>query len=169
MKKLAITLFLLVFVTACFESHRQGSKTDDFKRMRIKTVRGDILIEFYPKQAPVTVKRIKELVSEGFYSGLTFHRVIPGFVAQGGDPNGDGTGGSGVKIKAEFSQLKHKLGTVAMARAQSIHSADSQFYIVLGELPHLDGQYTIFGKVLEGIENVKKIKQGDQMITVTLE
>lgn len=138
-------------------------------KVRIKTIHGDIVFKFYAKDAPNTTKRIQDLIKEGFYDGLTFHRVVPGFVVQGGDPTGTGTSGSGKKLKAEFNDRKHVPGTVAMARAQDIHSADSQFYICMGSFPHLDGSYTVFGMVTEGLENVSKIKQGDKMISVTLE
>lgn len=134
----------------------------------INTDYGDIKFKFYSKDAPNTSARIAELIQEGFYNGLTFHRVIPGFVAQGGDPLGNGTGGSGKKQKAEFNQRKHLLGTVSMARSADPDSADSQFYICLGPQPHLDGQYTVFGQVVEGIEAVQKLKVGDKMNSVTL-
>ena len=150
---------------------KQGSNTSSEgtgKNMVIETDHGTIEIEFYPNEAPLTVARIKELVSQGFYDGLTFHRVVPDFVVQGGDPKGNGTGGSGKNIKAEFNQHKHVLGTVAMARAQNPDSADSQFYIALNSLPSLDNNYTVFGKVTSGIEAVKKIKIGDKMKKVTL-
>ncbi len=128
--------------------------------VRVKTSKGDIVFKLLPEVAPNTVGRFKELVSQGFYNGTVFHRVIPGFVIQGGDPTGTGTGGSGTKLKAEFSELKHKKGTVAMARAQDINSADSQFYIALGEQPHLDGKYTIFGEVTEGANVLDRDQKG---------
>ncbi len=136
--------------------------------MVIETEYGPIEIEFYAKDAPQTVARIQELVKSGFYNGLSFHRVVPGFVVQGGDPRGDGTGGSGTKLKAEFNTRHHVEGTVAMARAQDKDSADSQFYISLGTHPHLDNSYTVFGQVTKGMDAVKKIKVGDKMKTVTL-
>ncbi len=134
----------------------------------IRTVHGDIVFKFYPNEAPNTVTRISQLISEGFYDGLTFHRVVPNFVVQGGDPQGTGTGGSGQKLKAEFNDIQHVRGTVAMARAQDINSADSQFYIALSTLPHLDGQYTVFGQVVEGLELLDKITVGDKMLSVIL-
>lgn len=134
----------------------------------IETAKGNISFRFYSKDAPTTVARIAELVKTGFYNGLTFHRVVPDFVIQGGDPVGNGTGGSGQKLKAEFNSRKHVLGTVAMARSQDPDSADSQFYIALGPIPHLDGSYTVFGQVSEGIENVKKIEMGDTMTKVSI-
>jgi len=129
---------------------------------------GRIVIEFYPKDAPNTVDNFIKLANKGFYNGLTFHRVEPGFVVQGGDPSGDGTGGPGYTIKAEFNQQKHLTGTVAMARAEHPDSAGSQFYICLAPQPYLDGQYTVFGQVIEGMEIVKGIKIGDVMKKVTI-
>lgn len=121
---------------------------------------GNVEILLLPEVAPVHVARIKELVNQGFYNGLKFHRVIPGFMAQTGDPKGDGTGGSGTKLKAEFSNTKHVRGTVSMARSMDPNSADSQFFIVFEDAPHLNGQYTVFGQVINGMENVDKIKKG---------
>ena len=134
-------------------------KANDHINMKLKS--GTVLIELRPDLAPKHVKRISTLVNEGFYDGLTFHRVIPGFMAQGGDPLGNGTGGSGVNIEAEFSNANHVRGTLSMARAQDPNSADSQFFICFGDTPHLDGQYTIWGQVVNGMEYVDKIKQGD--------
>lgn len=135
----------------------------------ITTSKGVIKYKFYPNEAPNTVKRIAELIQKGFYNGLGFHRVVPGFVIQGGDPKGDGTGGSGQNLKAEFNSRKHVPGAVAMARAQDPDSADSQFYISLGTHPHLDNSYTVFGKVVEGMDVVEKIAVGDRMTSVTLQ
>lgn len=134
----------------------------------IETKHGKIEIEFYPKDAPKTVARIKELTKKGFYNGLSFHRVEPGFVVQGGDPLGNGTGGSGQNLPAEFNKNKHVEGTVAMARAMDPNSADSQFYICLGAAPHLDNNYTVFGQVKKGMDAVKKIGVGDKMTKVSL-
>jgi peptidylprolyl isomerase len=124
--------------------------------------KGRVVIELRPDLAPATVARIKELTRQGFYNGVVFHRVIDGFMAQGGDPTGTGTGGSGVKLPAEFSNEAFVRGTVAMARAASPDSADSQFFICFAPAPFLDGKYTIWGRVVEGMENVDKIKKGDQ-------
>ena len=121
---------------------------------------GMVVIEMRPDLAPKHVARIKELAREGFYDGLTFHRVIGGFMAQGGDPKGNGTGGSGQNIPAEFSDEPHVRGTLSMARAQNPNSADSQFFIVLKDAPHLDSQYTVWGKVTDGMEHVDQIKLG---------
>ncbi len=127
---------------------------------------GTVQIEFYPDSAPNTVANFEKLANSGFYNGLTFHRVEPGFVVQGGDPNGDGTGGPGYKIKAEFNSRKHLTGTVAMARANQPDSAGSQFYICLAPAAFLDNNYTVFGQVTEGMDLVQKIRKGDKMKTV---
>lgn len=127
---------------------------------------GTIKIEFYPDVAPNTVANFEKLANQGFYNNLTFHRVEPGFVVQGGDPNGDGTGGPGYRIKAEFNERKHLEGTVAMARSQNPDSAGSQFYICLAPAPFLDRNYTVFGQVVEGMEHVHKIRRGDRMTSV---
>lgn len=121
---------------------------------------GRVVIEMRPDLAPNHVARIKELAREGFYDGIVFHRVIDGFMAQTGDPTGTGTGGSGKNLAAEFSLDNHVRGVVSMARAQSPDSADSQFFIVLADAPWLDGQYTVWGKVSEGMEHVDSIKKG---------
>ncbi len=120
-----------------------------------------VVIELRPDLAPKHVARIKELVRQGFYDGIVFHRVIEGFMAQTGDPTGTGTGGSGQKIDAEFSKEPFKRGTVGMARAQSPNSADSQFFIMFANGDFLNGQYTVWGQVVEGMEYVDKIKRGE--------
>jgi peptidylprolyl isomerase/peptidyl-prolyl cis-trans isomerase B (cyclophilin B) len=130
---------------------------------------GEIRIELYPEDAPRTVESFVALSKKGFYNGLRFHRVVPGFVVQGGDPKGDGTGGPGYTLKAEFNKRKHVRGTVAMARSQHPDSAGSQFYICFAPTPHLDGQYTVFGQVVKGMEVVDGIKVGDRMKSVTIE
>lgn len=126
----------------------------------LKTKNGDVIIEMYEDVAPHHVARIKELVRQGYYNGLKFHRVIDGFMAQTGCPRGDGTGGSGKKLKAEFNRLQHKRGTVSMARAMDPDSADSQFFICYADCPWLDGQYTIWGNVVSGMEYVDMLKKG---------
>lgn len=128
----------------------------------------EIRIDFYPEDAPKTVENFVTLAKKGFYNNLTFHRVVPDFVVQGGDPKGNGTGGPGYTIKAEFSKRKHVRGTLAMARSQDPDSAGSQFYITYGPTPHLDGNYTVFGQVVSGMEHVDRIKQGDRMKSVTI-
>ncbi len=135
----------------------------------LKTPYGPIRFKFYPNDAPQTVRRIIELIQKGFYNGLTFHRVVPGFVIQGGDPTGTGMSGSGQKLKAEFNNRHHSEGAVAMARAQDPDSADSQFYITLGPQPQLDHSYTVFGQVIEGMDAARKIQVGDKMTTVGVE
>jgi peptidylprolyl isomerase/peptidyl-prolyl cis-trans isomerase B (cyclophilin B) len=129
---------------------------------------GEIRIEFFPEDAPKTVENFVTLAKKGFYNGLAFHRVVPGFVVQGGDPQGNGTGGPGYTIKAEFNPQKHVRGSVAMARSQHPDSAGSQFYITYGAQPHLDGSYTVFGKVVAGMEHVDAIRQGDRMTSVSI-
>jgi peptidylprolyl isomerase len=125
---------------------------------------GRVVIQLRPDLAPGHVARIKELARQGFYDGLKFHRVIPGFMAQTGDPNGDGSGGSGKNQKAEFSQEHHVRGTVSMARrGNDINSADSQFFICFAPASNLDGQYTIWGQVVSGMEVVDQIKAGTSM------
>jgi peptidylprolyl isomerase len=123
---------------------------------------GRVVIEMRPDLAPNHVARIKELVRQHFYDGVVFHRVIDGFMAQTGDPTGTGMGGSGQKLKAEFSKEKHVRGTVSMARPGDINGADSQFYIMFAPTPSLDGQYTIWGQVTSGMEFVDNIKKGDR-------
>jgi peptidylprolyl isomerase len=127
----------------------------------LDTTQGAVVVALRPDLAPKHVARIKELVREGFYDGLLFHRVIDGFMAQTGCPSGTGTGGSGQKLKAEFSREPHKRGTVSMARAQSPDSGDSQFFICFADSPWLNGQYTVWGTVIEGMDNVDKIKRGE--------
>ena len=122
---------------------------------------GRVVIEMRPDLAPATVAQIKALARRGFYDGIVFHRVIAGFMAQTGDPKGDGTGGSGHPLKAEFSNEKHVRGTVSMARTPDPNSADSQFFIMFAPGSSLDGQYTIWGEVVSGMENIDKIKKGE--------
>ena len=127
----------------------------------LKLKDGDVVIEMYPEDAPEHVKRIKELARAEFYNGLKFHRVIDGFMAQTGCPYGNGTGGTGKKLKAEFNRNPHKRGTVSMARSMMPDSADSQFFVCFADCPWLDGQYTVWGEVTSGMDAVDKIKRGD--------
>lgn len=136
--------------------------------MIIEMDRGKIVIQLFPEAAPNTVARINDLVRKHFYDGLTFHRVEPDFVVQGGDPKEDGTGGSGVKLKAEFSSKRHATGTVSMARGSDPNSADSQFFICFSPQPGLDGKYTIIGQFISGMDVIMKIKKGDVMKRVTI-
>ncbi|WP_088347532.1 MULTISPECIES: peptidylprolyl isomerase [Rhodomicrobium] len=122
---------------------------------------GRVVIEMLANVAPNHVARIKELARKGFYDGIVFHRVIDGFMAQTGDPTGTGMGGSGQKLKAEFNATPHERGIVSMARSSDPNSGDSQFFIVFGDATFLDRQYTAWGRVIEGMENVDKIKRGE--------
>lgn len=125
---------------------------------------GQVKVELFQNEAPGTVANFEKLINEGFYNGLNFHRVIPGFVAQGGCPHGTGTGGPGYKIKCETAgnPHKHERGSLSMAHAGR-DTGGSQFFIVYEPQPHLNGVHTVFGKVVEGMENVDQIKQGDKM------
>ncbi len=133
---------------------------DPENALLLKLKDGDVVIEMFPDVAPNHVKRIKELVRQGFYNGLKFHRVIEGFMAQTGCPLGNGTGGSGQKLKAEFNKMPHKRGTVSMARSMFPDSADSQFFICFDDCDWLNGQYTVWGEVTSGMEFVDMIKKG---------
>ncbi|MGP6157391.1 MAG: peptidylprolyl isomerase [Vulcanimicrobiaceae bacterium] len=138
-------------------------------QVRIHTKKGDIVLRFYPRDARQHSAAFIKLAREGFYDGLTFHRVEPGFVIQGGCPNGNGTGGPGYNLDAEFNAHPHTKGTVAMARAQSPNSAGSQFYICLGDARFLDKQYTVFGQTVEGQDVIDSIRVGDVMEKVSIE
>lgn len=142
------------------------------KQIRITTAKGDIVFELLPDVAPITVSNFVYLTSGGYYDGLNFHRVEKSptpFVIQGGDPAGNGTGGPGYSIPAEFNSVKHDRGVVAMARSNDPDSAGSQFYITLGPAHFLDNNYTVFGRVLEGMDVVDQIVVGDVMTKVTVE
>jgi len=135
--------------------------TDKENTLVLETTKGRAVIALRPDLAPKHVARIKELARDGFYDGIVFHRVIEGFMAQTGDPTGTGMGGSGKKLDAEFNREPHVRGTCSMARSQSPNSADSQFFICFDDAGFLDGQYTVWGKVTEGMENIDKIKRGE--------
>lgn len=156
----ALTAALLVF-PACGDkpdtsTHRVAIEVQDF---------GTIELELYPNKAPITVANFEKLVKEGFYDGLTFHRIVKDFMIQGGDPKGDGSGGSDKTIKGEFSQngftrndIKHERGVISMARSSSSNdSASSQFFIMHGDAPYLDGSYAAFGRVTSGMDVVDAI------------
>jgi cyclophilin family peptidyl-prolyl cis-trans isomerase len=129
-----------------------------------ETTKGKFIAEIFEKEAPITAGNFLELVKSGFYDGLTFHRYVPGFVIQGGDPKGDGRGGSDKKIPLEVSEnLKHDMGTLSMARSQDKDSASSQFFVVVGEAHSLDGQYAVFGRLIEGGEIVMELRKDDRM------
>jgi peptidyl-prolyl cis-trans isomerase B (cyclophilin B) len=138
-------------------------------QVRINTAHGDIVFQLFPDEAPLHSAAFIKLADAGFYDGLKFHRVEPGFVVQGGDPKGDGTGGPGYNLKAEFNARPHVRGTVAMARSSRPDSAGSQFYVCLGDAPFLNGQYTVFGQMTEGFEALDAIKRGDAMVSVKIE
>jgi peptidyl-prolyl cis-trans isomerase B (cyclophilin B) len=170
---LLMAIFLCLALTACTGSNKSSdsgsSKTVDYSNdtnpvAEIVMSDGSVIkVELYPEAAPNTVNNFIYLANSGFYDGLTFHRIIPGFMIQGGDPKGDGTGGPGYSIAGEFkdngfeNNLKHTRGVISMARAQSYDSAGSQFFIMVADAKSLDGQYAAFGKVTEGIEVVDKI------------
>ena len=133
----------------------------------IKTTYGNITFRFYPKIAPNTVSRVIQLIKDGFYDGLAFHRVLENFIIQTGDPTNTGNGGSGKKLKAEINDLQHIKGTIAMARSLSdIDSADSQFYISLRTLPELNNKYTVFAQVIDGISILDKVKVNDRILSI---
>jgi peptidylprolyl isomerase len=154
--------FLASLAAAALMSVADARAQDPENLLYLDLKDGRVVIEMRPDLAPGHVARIKELVRQGFYDGHTFHRVIDGFMAQTGDPRGDGTGGSGVKLPAEFSREPHSRGAVSMARARDPNSADSQFFIVFADARFLDGKYTVWGRVTSGMEHVDKIKRGSK-------
>jgi peptidylprolyl isomerase len=160
MKHLSIFVFMLSMASLLIFKTAEARDLENTLYLDLKD--GRVTIEMYPKSAPNHVARIKELVKEGFYDGLKFHRVIDGFMAQTGDPLGNGTGGSGKNLEAEFNDKMHVAGTVSMARSAHPDSADSQFFIMFEPAPHLDRQYTIWGQVVDGMDHVMNIKRGSQ-------
>ncbi len=170
MKKTCKILTLIIFTLFCtYGTFTQAKKVKHMKledgmtaeNTLVLTLKdGDVIIKLLPEKAPNHVKRIKELVEKKFYDGLVFHRVIKGFMAQTGDPQGTGMGGSGQNIKAEFNDVPFERGTLGMARSQDPDSADSQFFICFKEASHLNGQYTVWGQVVDGMEHVDNIKLG---------
>jgi len=169
LRRVAITLTFAAIVSlgglfvSDNENVAEAAELDLENTLYMELPTGRVVIAMRPDLAPKHVERIKHLVREGFYDGIVFHRVIEGFMAQTGDPDGTGAGGSGQKIKAEFSKEPHVRGTVSMARAQSPNSADSQFFICLADAKFLDGQYTVWGKVTDGMEHVDEIKKGSKL------
>lgn len=151
---------LIGLVLAALAAPAAAQVSDPANTLIMELDAGRVVIAMRPDLAPRHVARIKELVAQKFYDNSPFHRVIRGFMAQTGDPTGTGMGGSGKDLPAEFSRERHLRGTVSMARAQSPNSADSQFFICLDDTPHLDGQYTIWGKVIAGMDVVDRIKKG---------
>lgn len=182
----SLSLMLLTFASGCNKDQAKDSKyvpskeATDYVRIDMEDG-GEIVIKLEPEKAPITVKNFQDLVAKGFYNGLTFHRIEPGFVIQGGDPLGNGTGGPGYYIKGEFiangvnNDLLHTKGAVSMARAQAYDSAGSQFFICLKDKPHLNGAYAAFGNVVEGMNTVEKIVKdhavnpGKKIVMKTLE
>ena len=175
---IAISFFVLISLTGCSQTKKQpkpdpSSEVQDFSKDTnpIVTIEMDdggiIKLELYPDIAPNTVNNFIKLVEDSFYDGLLFHRVIPGFMIQGGDPKGTGTGGPGYTIKGEFSQnnfdnpISHKRGIISMARSKGNDTAGSQFFIVTTDAPHLDGSYAAFGNVVEGMDTVDRIVSVD--------
>ncbi len=156
LKKILFIIGILIMAT-----NTKNLKASNSMFITLETTKGNIIIKTLPKIAPNHVKRIKELVKNGFYDGIIFHRVIPGFMAQTGDPLGNGTGGSGKNLKAEFSDYEYKYGTVGMARSMNPDSGDSQFFICFDGCTHLTGQYTVWGQVESGMKNVEKIEVGE--------
>ncbi len=152
--------FLRYVLSLCLFFLNTNLSADESPILHMVLEKGVVKIQTFPEKAPNTVKRILELSKNGFYDGLIFHRVISGFMAQGGDPNGDGTGGSGKNLKAEFNDIKHQRGIVSMARANDPNSADSQFFICYDSHPFLDGKYTVWGKVIEGMNLIDRIPEG---------
>jgi len=190
-RNLLMTFFCMVLVLGAAWEHAEAKniKTKEANVVTMTTSKGKMVIELYPKDAPKTVENFKKLVGRGFYNGIIFHRVVPGFVIQAGDPKAKGvagkdfvyqpdpsrpnlpiagTGGPGYTIKAEFNSRKHLKGTVAMARSQHPDSAGSQFYVCLAPQPMLDDKYTVFGQVIEGIDIVDTIQQGDKITEMKL-
>ncbi len=135
----------------------------------VKTSKGTFKVLLYPKDAPITVQNFVRLSLLGFYDGLTFHRYVPNFVIQGGDPYGKGYGDAGYTIPLEISEKKHVMGALGMARAQDPNSGSCQWYITLKATPFLDGKYTVFGKVIEGMDVVLKLRQGDVIERIAIE
>ena len=153
---------LIALITSFFIVEQVASANEaNGDKILLNTSKGEVIINLMPEIAPVHVARIVELVKSGFYDGVIFHRIIPGFMAQTGDPKGNGTGGSGTKLKAEFSDYKYINGTVGMARTMDPNSADSQFFICFDGCGHLTGQYTVWGQVETGMEVVEALNVGE--------
>ena len=153
---------LIALITSFFIVEQVASANEaNGDKILLNTSKGEIIINLMPEIAPVHVARIVELVKSGFYDGVIFHRIIPGFMAQTGDPKGNGTGGSGTNLKAEFSDYKYINGTVGMARTMDPNSADSQFFICFDGCGHLTGQYTVWGQVETGMKVVEALNVGE--------
>jgi peptidylprolyl isomerase len=162
MRLVAALFAFLVLALPAVAARTPVTPDDDPDNVLIVQLKdGPVVIRMEPDVAPATVKRIKELVRQGFYDGVKWHRVVPGTLAQTGDPTGTGLGGSGQKIKAEFNAEPFLRGTVGMARAADVDSADSQWFICLKPMPNFNRQYTVWGKVIRGMEFVNHIETGD--------
>ena len=163
--------FLMTLLGASFLTMSTTAQADTGSILLLDTTQGQVEIRLLPDLAPNHVARITELANSGFYDGIIFHRVIPGFMAQTGDPQGTGMGGSGQKLDAEFTDYEYRVGTVGMARSMNPNSGDSQFFICFDGCGHLTGQYTVWGQVERGMENVYNIAAGeppaspDQIVT----
>ncbi len=167
---IAVITILIAGCSGSITGNTTMDEGDDMKQAILETSKGRIVIELYTKEAPITTTNFIGLTNSGFYNGLKFHRYEPGFVIQGGDPNGDGTGGSPSKIKLEInSKLTHVKGAVAMARTNVPDSASSQFYITLEDSHFLDGSYAVFGQVTEGMDNALKLRAGDKINSITIQ
>jgi len=170
LRKLTLLAALAAFSALPALAQAKKAKLGSPKTATIELEKGGkIVFQFFPKEAPITVENFVKLADKGFYNGLNFHRVEPNFVIQGGDPAGNGSGGPGWTIKAEFNDHKHLRGTVAMARTNDPNSAGSQFYICLAPAPFLDHNYTVFGQMVSGDELLNDIKVGDKMKSVTIQ
>jgi cyclophilin family peptidyl-prolyl cis-trans isomerase len=170
-RKLLCISILLAISTLGISSCKTEQAPEPKKRYAVfESTKGIFKMELRDDKAPQTCSRIRELVQKGFYNGLLFHRVVPDFVVQTGDPEGTGSGGSGKKIPPEFNDLKHIKGAVGMARrVNDVNSADSQFYVVMGTYSELDGSYTVFATITDGMPNIEKIVQGDRIVKAWLE
>ena len=167
-------LLILTLLGASFLTMSTTAQADTGSILLLDTTQGQVEIRLLPDLAPNHVARITELANSGFYDGIIFHRVIPGFMAQTGDPQGTGMGGSGQKLDAEFTDYEYRVGTVGMARSMNPNSGDSQFFICFDGCGHLTGQYTVWGQVERGMENVYNIAAGeppaspDQIVTAKI-
>ena len=168
MKSLLLAALALAFAAAGCREDQAAAAGGHAKAVITMEKGGAIELEFFPEVAPGHVQHFITLAEKGFYNGLNFHRVEPGFVVQGGDPQGNGSGGPGYTIKAEFNNKPHLRGTLAMARAQDPDSAGSQFYICLADAHFLDHNYTVFGQVTKGMDVVDGIRVGDKMKSVQI-
>lgn len=164
MKQILLWIGLVIVFVGCSSDRKEEKQPEPRQisgrpQVALETDMGDIVIELFPDVAPNHVNNFLDLVEKGFYDSLKFHRALKGKLIQGGDPNGDGTGHAGYVIPAEFSNLQHMPGTLAMARGADPNSASCQFYITVSQMPSLDGNYTIFGQVIEGLDVARKISE----------